>query len=227
MRTHKPLNLGGFVPEWAIRFFDSISSVTSAARALGTVLLVLLLWRPASKLFSNIGFPDDYIILFLTVGAFSVSYLVVRLLEIGCLKILSLQNDRKASLRKERDLANFKKKVRMTLPHLNPKELRVLRELVESEQRMDIREKEVSWLSKSGWITKIHQAPAAEFFFQLSPVVRPLFIEFEKNRFKGMVNQTISNLTEPQRNFLELFWQEPIIHGVIPPFITGAISRVG
>ncbi|MBY6030440.1 hypothetical protein KUV41_13840 [Halomonas sp. DP8Y7-1] len=124
-----------------------------------------------------------------------------------------MQNDRKARIKRESDLASFEKKVRTSLPHLKPTELRVLRELVESEQRMDIRREGVSWLSKSGWISKIHQASATEFVFQLSPVVSQLFIEFEENRFKEMVDQTISNLTEPQREFMKLFWQESIVHG--------------
>ncbi len=201
------------MPDWAIKFFDSISSVKSAARALATVLLVLFVWQPASTVFSSIGFPDDFIILFLTAGAFSVSYLVIRALEIGCLKIIDMLNDRKARIKKESDLASFQQRVRRSLPHLKPPELRVLRELVESEQRMDIRREGVSWLSKSGWISKIHQASAGEFVFQLSPVVSQLFIEFEENQFKKMVNQTISKLTEPQRDFLKIFWQEPIANG--------------
>lgn len=176
-------------------------------------MLVLFFWQPASKLFSTIGFPDNYIILFLTIGAFSVSYLVVRLLEICWFTIAGKLADRKIKIKKQNDLAGFRNRVKKSLPHLSPPELGVLRELSDSEQRMDIRREGVSWLLKSGWISKLHQPSAAEFIFQIDPVVRTIFIDFEDTRFEEMVSQTVAQLTEPQRQFLDLFWQDTIIYG--------------
>lgn len=201
------------MPDWIVKLFDSISSGKSAARALGTVLLVLFLWQPASELFNTISFPDNYKILFLTIGAFSVSYLVVRLLEICWFKISGKLADRKIKIKKQNDLAGFRNRVKKSLPHLSPPELRVLRELSDSEQRMDIRREGVSLLLKSGWISKIHQSSAAEFIFQIDPVVRTIFIDFEGARFEEMVSQTVAQLTDPQRQFLDLFWQDTIIYG--------------
>ena len=152
-------------------------------------------------------------LLFLTLGAFSVSYLVVRFLEICWLKIKAKLADRRIKIKKQRDLEVFKNKVKHTLPHLSSRELKILRELSGSAQRMDIRREGVRLLIKSEWISIIHQPSATEFILQLNPVVREIFTDFEVARFEEMVSQTIAQLTAPQRQFLDLFWQETSRYG--------------
>lgn len=196
--------------DWIAKFFDSISSVRSAAKALGAVFLVLWLWQPVSKKFASTGFPDNYAVLFLTVGAFSASYLVLAFLEFCWLSIKS----KLVSLRaKETKQSEFKRIIKKSLPHLKLPELRILRELLASDMRMDIHREGIGWLLRSRWISQVHQLSATEFIFQLNPVVRALFVDYERNQYEEMVDRTVAQLTEEQQKFLDLFWQDTLIYG--------------
>jgi hypothetical protein len=108
---------------------------------------------------------------------------------------------------------SFEENVRIALPALDKEILRLLKQLKESEITVDLRYKGVTWLLREKWIYKAVQTSAFEFVAKLDPSVKKLLNLYEQAERDKVIAQTIENLRDHHREFLDIFWADAIPFG--------------
>lgn len=152
------------------------------------------------------------VIIFVIVVTTSISFAFIIIhLVIKSFNIL----DKKINNGKEKK--EFRDKVELTLPQLREYELHFLRNLAKGNQRMDAREYNSGDFLKSfkreGWIYDLHNPEPCVYIVSINPIVRDLFLDFDKKRYEENVRKNISELDIYSKEFLEIFWQDTLIYG--------------
>ncbi|AZT83655.1 hypothetical protein EHN06_08945 [Marinobacter sp. NP-4(2019)] len=199
--------------EWLSNFFLSKVRAKNAATLLLCIVGVFALWPWLNRLAIDRDIPSDYIFPLAVLGILALSYLLISVSVKGfrILKVFRGKYSRKIEDKKQQE--EFREKVRVSLPALNKETLGILKDLGESEQKIDIRHKGVVWLLKENLIKKVLQTSATEFVIKIDQNVKELLCEFEATEFTKVVEETINNLQENQRSFLDLFWSKDVPYG--------------
>lgn len=66
---------------------------------------------------------------------------------------------------------------------------------------------------REGWIYDLHNPEPCVYIVSINPIVRDLFLDFDKKRYEENVRKIISELDISSKEFLELFWQDTLIYG--------------
>ena len=199
--------------EWLSRFFLSKVTATNAATVFLCIVTLLTVWPWLSSVAADREVPEDYIFPLVVLATLTLSYLCVRSIVFVAQKCFQLADQLQENSKVKADYHRFEENVRIALPALDKDILRLLSKLKGSETTVDLRDKGVVWLLQEKWISKAVRTSGSGFVAILDPSVKKLLSEYEHAELLKDIDQTIENMGDHQRAFLDIFWTDNIPYG--------------
>lgn len=209
-----PINFWGSVmTEWLSKLFFSKVTATNAATVFFGIAAVLLVWPWLSEVAVKRAIPENYIFPLVVLAMLAISHLCVRFIVFVAQRCIQLADKLQERAKVQANHNNFEENIRIALPALDEDIIRLLSQLKDSETSVDLRDKGVAWLLQEKWISKAVRTSASNFVAKIHPSVKRLLGEYERAELREEISQTIDNIRDHQRSFLDTFWAETIPYG--------------
>lgn len=201
---------GAILLDWLSKIFSSIISLKTAAIASCTCIAFVFLWKVGIEFIETRGVPSDYSKPLFFICVYSSSHILIELLyKVGKFFNKTILRVKK-SLVKYKETRKIKDKIKKSLPHLNKKQIGILDQLINSEKSYAIALPDIAFLEQQKYIFKFSKITSTNYLYKINSLVKKEAHIFIRQERKVLLKNFISNITQHEEEFLNLFFMDSV-----------------
>lgn len=198
------------MPDWLSKIFSSIISLKTAAIASCTCIAFVFLWKVGIEFIETKGIPSDYSKLLFLICVYSFSHILIEILyKVGNFFNKMLLKFKKSYIQ-YKETKKLKDKIKKSLSHLNKKQIGILEQLILSERPYAIALPEIVFLEQQKYIFKFSKITNTNYLYKINDLVKKEAHIFIKQERKTLLKNFISNITQHEEEFLNLFFIDSV-----------------
>lgn len=201
------------------KLLSTIVSAKTSSKIICFCLLLTLFGSKVKNLIIKSDIPSEHSFILSLLLIFSLSVLLVECAMYFFTTFKELYHKKKMKKEKQQVAQKEKAKIestfKFTLPHFSEQQVKILKELLIDTKVYKWRADNIRMFNESKYIEFVGKKNSEYFVYRLNPIIKNDLSNFINQQLKQQASEILKSLSEAEKDFLRIFFEEKIPFGTL------------